>query len=98
MITTAPNLSKLSPNWPLIVIAGAAGCALGIAVFVLCGTSWIVAVLTGAPTPVSALLVGLPFGLGAAAIAGFFVNNRRRQQTRLFRAALNNMTQGLCMF
>ena len=98
MLTTVPNLPKLSRNWPLIVIAGVAGCALGTAVFAVCGTGWIVAALTGAPTPVAALLVGLPFGLGAAAIAGLFVNNRRRTQTRLFRAALNNMTQGLCMF
>jgi methyl-accepting chemotaxis protein len=27
-----------------------------------------------------------------------FVNSRRRKQTRLFRAVLNNMPQGLCMF
>jgi methyl-accepting chemotaxis protein len=94
----APNLPKLSRNWPLVLMAGAGGCALGMAVFALCGTSWIVGVLTGAATPVAALVVGLPFGLGAAAIAGLFVNNRRRKQTRLFRAALNNMTQGLCMF
>ena len=98
MLTTAPNLPKLSRNWPLVLMAGVAGCALGVAVFALCGTSWIVAVLTGAPTPIVALMVGLPFGFGAAAVAGLFVNNRRRQQTRLFRAALNNMTQGLCMF
>ncbi|HET8918238.1 MAG TPA: PAS-domain containing protein [Xanthobacteraceae bacterium] len=78
-------------------MAGIGGCALGIAVFALCGTSWIVAAL-GTPTPVAALVVGLPFGLGAAAVAGLFVNSRRRKQTRLFRAALNNMTQGLCMF
>jgi methyl-accepting chemotaxis protein len=98
MLTTAPNLPKLSHNWPLVLMAGVAGCALGVAVFALCGTSWIVAVLTGAPSPIVALMVGLPFGFGAAAVAGLFVNNRRRQQTRLFRAALNNMTQGLCMF
>jgi len=98
MLTTAPNLPKLSRNWPLVLMAGVAGCALGVAVFALCGTSWIVAVLTGAPTPIVALMVGLPFGFGAAAVAGLFVNNRRRQQTGLFRAALNNMTQGLCMF
>src|SRR6201982_3828915 len=93
-----PNLPKLSRNGPLVAIAGAAGFAVGIALFALCGTSWMVAVWTGAATPVGALVVGLPFGLGAAAIAGLFVNSRRRKQTRLFRAALNNMTQGLCMF
>ena len=94
----APNLPKLSRNWPLVVIAGVGGCALGVAVFALCGASWIVAVLTQTSTPLAALVVALPFGLGAAAIAGLFVNSRRRKQTRLFRAALNNMTQGLCMF
>lgn len=79
-------------------MAGIGGCALGIAVFALCGTSWVVTALTATSTPVAALVVGLPFGLGAAAITGLFVNSRRRKQTRLFRAALNNMTQGLCMF
>ena len=54
--------------------------------------------LTQTSAPVGALVIGLPFGFGAAAIAGLFVNSRRRKQTRLFRAALNNMTQGLCMF
>jgi len=94
----APNLPKLSRNWPLVAIAGAAGFALGITLFALCGASWIVAMLTQTSTPVGALVIGLPFGFGAAAIAGLFVNSRRRKQTRLFRAALNNMTQGLCMF
>jgi methyl-accepting chemotaxis protein len=94
----APNLPKLSRNWQLVAIAGAARFALGIALFVLCGASWIVAMQTQTSTPVGALVIGLPFGFGAAAIAGLFVNSRRRKQTRLFRAALNNMTQGLCMF
>ena len=94
----APNLLKLSRNWPLVVLASAAGLALGSAIFALCGTSWIVAAFVNASAPVAALLVGLPFALGAAAIAGIVINSRRRRQTRLFRAALNNMTQGLCMF
>jgi methyl-accepting chemotaxis protein len=40
----------------------------------------------------------LPFALAAAALAAFFVTTRQRAQSRLLRAALNNMTQGLCMF
>src|SRR5215470_3244479 len=94
----APNLLKLSRNWPLVVLASALGLALGGAIFALCGTSWIVAAFVNASAPVAALLVGPPFALGAAAIAGIVINSRRRRQTRLFRAALNNMTQGLCMF
>jgi methyl-accepting chemotaxis protein len=79
-------------------MAGVAGCAVGVGVFLACGPGWIVAALTEAPVPVSGLMMGLPFGLGAAAAAGLFVNSRRRVQARLLRAALNNMTQGLCMF
>jgi methyl-accepting chemotaxis protein len=98
MLPAAPNLPKLSRNWPLVLMAGAGGCLLGVVIFALCGTSWAIAALTQTPKPVAAMVVGLPFGLGAAAVAGLFVNSRRRAQTRLFRAALNNMTQGLCMF
>ncbi|HEV2626448.1 MAG TPA: hypothetical protein VGV62_15295 [Xanthobacteraceae bacterium] len=83
-----PNLSKLSRNWPLVGIAGVVGLAFGIAIFVLCGTSWVVAMLTQASTPVAALLFALPFALGLAAIEGLLVNHRRRKQTRLFRAPL----------
>jgi PAS domain-containing protein len=89
---TQPQLAAL------VAIAGAVGFAFGICVFAFWGASWIVTALTATSAPIGALLAALPFGLGAAAIAGLFVNNRRRKQTRLFRAALNNMTQGLCMF
>jgi methyl-accepting chemotaxis protein len=92
------SLSKASRNWSLVVMAGGAGFAAGMAVFYVCGADWIVAALTGASTWATATLVALPFGLGAAALAGLFVNARRRAQSRMLRAALNNMTQGLCMF
>jgi methyl-accepting chemotaxis protein len=91
-------LSKASRNWKLVVLAGVAGFAAGVGVSLVCGADWIVAALTAAPASVAALVIGLPFGLGAAALAGLFVNARRRVQARQLRAALNNMTQGLCMF
>jgi methyl-accepting chemotaxis protein len=93
-----PNLAKASRNGKLVVLASVIGFAVGIAVFFLRGTGWIVAALTQSSTPVQAVMMGLPFGLGAGALAGWFVNDRRRAQARLLRAALNNMTQGLCMF
>ena len=79
-------------------MAGAGGVAVGVAVFLLCGPDWVVAALTEASAPVAAGMMGLPFGLGAAALAALFVNSRQRGQARMLRAALNNMTQGLCMF
>jgi len=79
-------------------MTGAGGFAVGVIVYFLCGPDWVVAVLTAASSPVAAAMMGLPFGLGTAALAGLYINRRRRAQARLLRAALNNMTQGLCMF
>src|ERR1700692_1794833 len=93
-----PILPKASRNWKLVVMAGSAGFAAGIAVFLLFGSDWVVAALNEAPAPAPAVVMGLPFALGAAALAGLFVDGGRGVQARLLRAALNNMTQGLCMF
>ncbi len=93
-----PILAKASRNWRLVVVTGGAGFAVGVAAFFLCGPDWVVAALTEAPAPVAAVVMGAPFGLGAAALASMFVNGRRRGQARSYRAALNNMTHGLCMF
>ncbi|MFZ3357948.1 MAG: PAS-domain containing protein [Xanthobacteraceae bacterium] len=91
-------LAKASRNWMLIVTTGAIGFAIGFIVYLFSGPGWVVAVLTKAPAPLAGLVVAAPFGLGAAALSGFFVSGRRRGQSRMLRAALNNMTQGLCMF
>jgi len=93
-----PILTKASRNWKLIVLTGAAGFAAGIAIYLFVGPGWVVAALTRAPATIAGGMMGLPFGLGAAAVAGLFVTGRRRGQARMLRAALNNMTQGLCMF
>jgi len=93
-----PLLSKASRNWKLVVMAGAAGFAVGLAAVDFCGVDWIVQALTQAPAPIAGALVALPFGLGAAALGGLFATGRRRAQARLLRAALNHMSQGLCMF
>ena len=93
-----PALAKFSRNAGLVVVAGGAGFVGGLAVFLFCGSGWIIALLRESPAPVAAAMMALPFGLFAAAVAGLFVSGRRRTQSRLLRAALNNMTQGLCMF
>ena len=94
----ANSLARASRNWIFLVIAGAVGFAAGLILYLFYGPSPIVAALTQSPAPVAAALTAAPFGLGTAALAGFVVSSRRRAQTRLLRAALNNMTQGLCMF
>jgi methyl-accepting chemotaxis protein len=92
------RLSKASRNWGLVVLAGAIGFIAGIAGFVAFGSGWMVRLLTDEPAAIGGAVMALPFALGAAAIAALFVNSRRRAQSRLLRAALNNMTQGLCVF
>jgi len=92
------KLAKASRIWRLVVLAGVVGFAVGILGFVLFGPDWIVAVLRDAPAPIAGAFMALPFALGAAAIAALYMNAQQREQSRLLRAALNNMTQGLCMF
>jgi methyl-accepting chemotaxis protein len=94
-MSAGPLLSKASRNWKLVVVTGVAGFVVGFGVFAVSGAGWMAALLSG---PQAGVVVALPFGLGAAALAGLFVNGRRRKQARMLRAALNNMTQGLCMF
>ena len=91
-------LAKVGRNWLLIIVAAVAGFALGLVGYFAFGPGWFVSILTEASAPVAATLMAAPVALGAAAITGLFVNANRRAQSRLFRAALNNMTQGLCMF
>jgi len=93
-----PILAKLSRNWGLVAAMGGAGFVAGVVVYLLCGPGWIVAALTETPAPVAAAMMAVPFALGGAALAGLLATRRRRGRTQLFRAALNNMTQGLCMF
>jgi methyl-accepting chemotaxis protein len=92
------HLSKASRNWKLVVLAGVVGFAVGLAFVFYCGPSQVVAALNAAPDWIADLVLAAPFGLGAAALTGLFVNARRRRQARMLRSALNHMTQGLCMF
>jgi methyl-accepting chemotaxis protein len=81
-----------------VVLTGAIGFVAGFLVFLSFGPGWIVRLLADDSAAVAGTVMALPFALGAAALAGLFATSRRRAQSRLQRAALNNMTQGLCMF
>src|ERR1700722_17666191 len=91
-------LSNASRNRAFVIMAGAGGFAVGLGIFLVCGTGWMVEALTETSALVAGFVLALPFGLGAAALGALFINGRRRRQARLLRTALNNMTQGLCMF
>src|ERR1700692_2360840 len=94
----AQTLSKAIRSWPLVVLTGAIGFAAGFLTFLVFGPGWILRLLADDSAAVAGTVMALPFALGAASIAGLFATSRRRSQSRLQRAALNNMTQGLCMF
>ena len=97
-MVVAQTLSKAIRSWPLVVLTGAIGFVAGFLVFLSFGPGWIVRLLADDSVAVAGTVMALPFALGAAALAGLFATARRRAQSRLLRAALNNMTQGLCMF
>jgi methyl-accepting chemotaxis protein len=92
------NFSKVSRNWRLVVLAGVLGLAAGLGLVLYFGPRAVIAALNAAPDWATEIALAAPFGFGAAALAGLFVNVRRRTRVRLLRDALNNMTQGLCMF
>ncbi len=79
-------------------MAGVIGFAAGVIGYAMYGAAWLVALLTDASPAVAASVMALPFAFAAATIAGLFATARRRTRIRQLRAALNNMTQGLCMF
>jgi len=97
-MVVAQTLSKASRSWPLVVLAGVIGFGAGFVAFLVFGSDWIVRLLADDSSAVAGTVMALPFALGGAAIAGLSATGRRRAQSRLLRAALNNMTQGLCMF
>ena len=92
------KLSKASRHWGLVVLAEAIGFAAGMVGFVFFGADWIVQALSDAPASVAGVVMGAIFALATTTIAAMFVIIRVRAQYRLMRSALNNMTQGLCMF
>src|SRR5580693_3377332 len=94
----AAMFSTKSRRWAQVVLGAAAGFAAGVVAFSLFGAHWLVALLSDAPAPLSAAIMGVIFALATATLSAIVVIARVRANYRLIRSALNNMTQGLCMF
>jgi methyl-accepting chemotaxis protein len=92
------QLSRTSRRVELVALGGAAGFAAGIGAFVLLGPHWLARLLSDSSAAIGAVLMGVIFALAASTLAAIVVIIRVRTQYRLIRSALNNMTQGLCMF
>ena len=91
-------LTKTVRQWGLVIAMGVAGFAAGIAVFTLIGRDGIVHALNAAPAIVVGLGLSVLLSLAFLAIGALVAVAQERWRNLLSRIALNNMTQGLCMF
>jgi methyl-accepting chemotaxis protein/PAS domain-containing protein len=92
------RLSKASRRGGFVAVAGAVGFAAGIVAFVLFGSHWLVQALSDAPELAVGVVMGVILALAVSTLTSFVVIARIRANYRQIRSALNNMTQGLCMF
>ena len=91
------TLAKNLRQWGVVFGSGLAGFALGVILFSLYGLDGIFHALNTVPIAAG---VGLSLVLALAFMAGgaLFALAQERWRNLLARIALNNMTQGLCMF
>jgi methyl-accepting chemotaxis protein len=92
------RLSEASRRAGFVALGGAIGFAVGVVAFVLFGSRWLVEALSDAPGPVVGVVMGIMLALATSTLTSIVVITRVRANYRLIRSALNNMTQGLCMF
>ena len=91
-------LRKTTRHWGPVILAGAAGLAAGIAGLAAFGRDALVRALGELPAPVAGAAICALLALAGVALAASFVIVRLRVHIGLTKSALNNMTQGLCMF
>jgi PAS domain-containing protein len=91
-------LWKTTRHWGPVILAGAAGLAAGIAGLAAFGRDGLVRALSELPAPVAGAVICALLALAGVALAAPFVIVRLRAHIGLMKSALNNMTQGLCMF
>jgi len=85
-------------QWGLVASAGTAGIAAGVAGCFFLGPEGICQGLTAIPAPLAGAVLSVVLGLASLAIAALIALARERSRNRVARTALNNMSQGLCMF
>jgi methyl-accepting chemotaxis protein len=91
-------LTKFVRQWGLVALPGIGGLGAGAAGFAVLGPDGIVGILTNAPVAVSGAVLSVLPAFALLAIGALIALKRERRRNWLARIALNNMTQGLCMF
>jgi methyl-accepting chemotaxis protein len=94
----AHTLAKIFRQWGLVIAAGATGAAAGIAALAAFGLDGMCRALGAVPAAAAGAFVVVLFALAALAVGAWAALLGERRRNRLARIALNNMSQGLCMF
>ena len=92
------TLTTIIRQWGLVVSTGAAGFAAGIADMTVVGVDGIVRALNQIPPAAVGAALSVLLALAALAVGALIALARQRHRNRMARVALNNMSQGLCMF
>src|SRR5271169_1719518 len=91
------TLTKTIRQWGF-VWTGLVGFAAGIACFAFIGLDGIFNALNAVPAVVAGVILSSLLALGTLTVGALIAFARERWRNRMSRVALNNMTQGLCMF
>ncbi len=92
------KLAKATRQWGVVISTGAVGFATGIAGFTVLGLDGMFRALNNIPAVTAGAALSVLLALATMAIGALITLARERSRNRLARIALNNMTQGLCMF
>ena len=91
-------VAKTVRQWGLLMALGVAGFAVGIAGFLLLGVDGICSALNALPAVAVGIALSALLALALLSIGALLALAQERWRNLLARIALNNMTQGLCMF
>ena len=92
------TLTKTIRQWGVVVWSGILGFAIGIACFAFFGLDGIFGALNALPAIAVVVILSGLLALAALALGALYAVSLERWRNRMSRIALNNMTQGLCMF
>src|SRR5271170_1865886 len=92
------TLTKTIRQWGFVIATGLAGFAAGIAAFTLIGLDGVFRALNAMPPIAVGIGLSALLALAFVAIGALMAVAQERWRNLLSRIALNNMTQGLCMF
>ncbi len=92
------TLAKTIRQWGLVIAAGALGFFIAVAGIILVGVDGILRLLGAGPNLLVAAILCTVLVLAGLGIGALISLVRERWRNRMSRVALNNMTQGLCMF